>query len=127
MIVGSRVIIDRAIRVRKVLGGGWRQAGVLAAAALYALDHQVERMSEDHNHANMMVNTINAHGQGKFTVVSSGVMTNLVLIRVDPSVATPDAVVAKLEAGIYWIVNLLHWCSLHHIVSAEINEKVGFS
>ena len=46
--------MERAIRVRKVLGGGWRQAGVLAAAGLYALDHQVERIKDDHEHANIM-------------------------------------------------------------------------
>ena len=41
VIVGSREMITRAIRVRKVLGGGWRQAGVLAAAGLWALDNMV--------------------------------------------------------------------------------------
>jgi threonine aldolase len=45
---GSREVIARARRVRKMLGGGMRQAGVLAAAALYALDHHVERLADDH-------------------------------------------------------------------------------
>ena len=44
MIVGTREMVTRAIRVRKVLGGGWRQAGILAAAGLWALDNMV---SED--------------------------------------------------------------------------------
>jgi threonine aldolase len=48
---GSRRLIARAHRVRKMLGGGMRQAGVLAAAALHALDHHVERLAEDHAHA----------------------------------------------------------------------------
>ena len=47
-LVGSRDFIHRAHRVRKMLGGGMRQAGVLAAAALHALDHHVERLAEDH-------------------------------------------------------------------------------
>ena len=46
VIVGSREMITRAIRVRKVLGGGWRQAGVLAAAGLWALDNMVSGQSE---------------------------------------------------------------------------------
>ena len=46
--VGPREFIARARRVRKALGGGLRQAGLLAAAALYALDHHVERLTEDH-------------------------------------------------------------------------------
>ena len=45
---GSKALIARAHRIRKMLGGGMRQAGSLAAAALYALDHHVERLTEDH-------------------------------------------------------------------------------
>lgn len=48
VLVGPREFIARARRVRKALGGGLRQAGLLAAAALYALDHHVERLTEDH-------------------------------------------------------------------------------
>lgn len=48
VLVGSKEIITKAIRVRKVLGGGMRQAGFLAAAAIYALDHHLERLSDDH-------------------------------------------------------------------------------
>ncbi|HEY8973747.1 MAG TPA: low-specificity L-threonine aldolase, partial [Burkholderiaceae bacterium] len=47
-LVGSRELIGRARRVRKMAGGGMRQAGLLAAAALHALDHHVERLAEDH-------------------------------------------------------------------------------
>ena len=45
---GSRELIAKALRWRKVLGGGLRQSGVLAAAALYALDHHVDRLADDH-------------------------------------------------------------------------------
>jgi threonine aldolase len=51
ILVGDAEIIDRAHRFRKMLGGGMRQVGVLAAAALYALDHHVERLAEDHDRA----------------------------------------------------------------------------
>lgn len=51
ILVGTADVIDRAHRYRKMLGGGMRQAGVLAAAALYALDHHVERLREDHRRA----------------------------------------------------------------------------
>jgi threonine aldolase len=51
VLVGSRALIDVAHRWRKVLGGGMRQAGVLAAACLYALDHNVERLADDHANA----------------------------------------------------------------------------
>jgi threonine aldolase len=51
---GSRELIARARRFRKMLGGGMRQAGVLAAAASYALDHHVERLAEDHANARLL-------------------------------------------------------------------------
>jgi len=51
VLVASKTLIDVAHRWRKVLGGGMRQAGVLAAACLYALDHNVERLAEDHDNA----------------------------------------------------------------------------
>jgi threonine aldolase len=51
VLAGSAEFIDRAHRYRKVYGGGMRQAGIIAAAALYALDHHVERLHEDHTRA----------------------------------------------------------------------------
>ncbi len=51
LLAGSRAFIDRARRFRGMFGGGMRQAGVIAAAALYALDHHRERLAEDHAHA----------------------------------------------------------------------------
>ncbi len=51
VLCGSRALIERARRVRKMAGGGLRQAGLLAAAALHALDHHVLRLAQDHAHA----------------------------------------------------------------------------
>src|SRR3954468_23513751 len=51
VLVGSRPLIERAHRLRKMLGGGMRQAGILAAAGLHALQHNVERLAEDHANA----------------------------------------------------------------------------
>jgi threonine aldolase len=51
VLVGSKALLQGAHRWRKVLGGGMRQSGVLAAACLYALDHNVERLAEDHANA----------------------------------------------------------------------------
>ncbi|KVN49859.1 threonine aldolase [Burkholderia territorii] len=51
VLVGNRALIERAQRWRKVLGGGMRQSGILAAACLYALDHNVERLADDHANA----------------------------------------------------------------------------
>lgn len=54
VLVGSTTFVAEARRLRKRLGGGMRQAGVLAAAALYALEHHLERLVEDHRHARML-------------------------------------------------------------------------
>jgi threonine aldolase len=51
VLVGSAALIDKARRWRKVTGGGWRQAGMLAAACVYALDHHVARLADDHARA----------------------------------------------------------------------------
>ena len=51
LFLGSKALIDKARRWRKVLGGGMRQAGMLAAAGQYALEHHVTRLAEDHDNA----------------------------------------------------------------------------
>src|SRR5262249_33103254 len=57
-LAGPRDFVIRARRVRKLLGGGMRQAGVIAAAALYALDHHVQRLADDHRHAQLIAAAI---------------------------------------------------------------------
>ena len=54
LVAGNADVIDRARASRQMLGGGMRQAGVLAAAGLYALDHNVDRLSEDHANARLL-------------------------------------------------------------------------
>lgn len=61
VLVGSHEFIQEAHRSRKVLGGGMRQAGVLAAAGLHALDHHAARMEQDHAHATLLGQTLAAH------------------------------------------------------------------
>jgi threonine aldolase len=54
VLLGTKEAISKARRVRKLLGGGMRQAGYLAAAGLYALDHHISRLREDHKHASQL-------------------------------------------------------------------------
>ena len=58
VLLGTKRDIDRARRIRKVFGGGMRQAGFLAAAGLYALDHHIDRLAEDHRHARELAETL---------------------------------------------------------------------
>ena len=64
VLVGGKDFIVRARRWRKVVGGGMRQAGILAAAGIYALSHHVERLAEDHQKAARIAELVNARFQG---------------------------------------------------------------
>ncbi|MEI6482019.1 MAG: low-specificity L-threonine aldolase [Betaproteobacteria bacterium] len=75
---GSKELIQKAHRARKMLGGGMRQSGVLAAAALHALDHHVQRLSDDHGLAKRLADGL--HGLPGLTVRSA--QTNIVFVDV---------------------------------------------
>jgi threonine aldolase len=81
VIVGSREFVTRARRMRKLLGGGMRQVGVLAAAGLLALDRMVDRLAEDHAHARRLAEGL--AGIRGIRVDLSRVQTNIVIFRVD--------------------------------------------
>jgi threonine aldolase len=60
VLIGNEALMKNAIRVRKVLGGGMRQVGFMAAAGLYAMDHQVTRLKDDHQNAKEIAETLEA-------------------------------------------------------------------
>jgi threonine aldolase len=84
ILVGSREFIERARRWRKMVGGGMRQAGILAAAGIYALQNHVERLAKDHEHARMLSEALN--GIDELTVDMQAVETNMVFVSVDREV-----------------------------------------
>ena len=81
---GSRDLIARAHRLRKMLGGGMRQAGVLAAAALHALDHHVRRLADDHAHARRLADGL----AGLPGVQAQPPQTNILFVDLAPDKAT---------------------------------------
>ncbi len=96
-LAGSRDAISDAHRLRKLLGGGMRQVGVIAAAALYALENHVERLSEDHAHAQILADAF-ASTEG-FALESGPVETNLVWVTVNPSMGTAADVAAYMRCA----------------------------
>ncbi len=92
VLVGSAELIARAHRWRKMLGGGLRQAGVLAAACLYALEHNVDRLAEDHANARLLAEGLG--GIAGVTVLSQD--TNMVFVQVEPALC--DGLTAALDA-----------------------------
>ena len=94
-LVGPRDFIARAHRIRKMLGGGMRQAGVLAAAALHALDHHIARLAEDHAHARALAEGL----QGLPGVTVQPPQSNILFVDLAPEKAA--GVVDRLrEAGV---------------------------
>jgi threonine aldolase len=96
ILVGSKEDIRRARRVRKLLGGALRQAGIVAAAAEYALDHHVERLAEDHANARQLAEII-AKIRG-LRINVDAVETNLVFFDVDPSLGYASQLASALES-----------------------------
>jgi threonine aldolase len=92
VLLGSKDMIKEARRVRKVFGGGMRQAGYLAAAALYALENQVERLADDHAMAQRMGDVLDHLPWVKAIMP---IETNIIIF--EPTVAVPD-LLAKLDA-----------------------------
>jgi threonine aldolase len=92
-LVGSKELIARAHRIRKMLGGGMRQAGVLAAAALHALDHHVERLADDHANARLLAEGL----QGLDGVAVMPPQSNIVFVDVVPGKAR--GLVERLKAA----------------------------
>ena len=113
ILAGPRETIDRARHRRKMLGGGMRQAGVLAAAAVYALDHHLARLADDHRRALALANGIAACAP--FELDPGRVETNLVYIPI-----TAGSMQAGRDA-IYWEARFVEAGLLCY---AEGNDRV---
>ncbi|MBN2022038.1 MAG: aminotransferase class I/II-fold pyridoxal phosphate-dependent enzyme [Pirellulales bacterium] len=93
-LVGTREAMAEARRHRKLLGGAMRQAGVIAAAALYALENNVERLAEDHANARRLADAIRSMPRLRLTAEAFD--TNLVFFDVDPAWGTAAELSAAL-------------------------------
>jgi len=89
VIAASAEFIRQALRYRKMFGGGMRQAGILAAAGIYALEHNVERLAEDHQHAKLLAERISS-ARG-LRLNPQEVETNIFFLQLDPTEASLDA------------------------------------
>jgi threonine aldolase len=97
MLVGSREVIDRARVYRKALGGGMRQAGVLAAAGLIALEEMPARLGEDHANAKLLARCM--AGMSGISIDAELVQTNIVILDLLPDLGlNADELVSRLKA-----------------------------
>jgi threonine aldolase len=97
LLLGNTEIIKQTRRFRKLMGGGWRQAGFLAAAGIYALDHHVERLREDHRRAKEAGKLIS-----KLSYVKDiyPIETNIIIFELDDTITAIEFVQKMNEKGI---------------------------
>jgi threonine aldolase len=95
MIVGSRDFIDRALPVRRLLGGGMRQVGVLAAAGIIALEKMTRRLAEDHENARVLARGLASIPGVK--IDSERVQTNIVIFDISDTGTTTAELSARLK------------------------------
>ena len=89
VLLGSKETIRKARKLRKVFGGGMRQAGFLAAAGIYALDHHIDRLAKDHQHALALADVLNSVSYVKSVMP---VETNIVVFEVAPGFTAQEIV-----------------------------------
>jgi threonine aldolase len=126
VLCGSAELIREARRLRRRLGGGMRQAGILAAAGLYALEHNISRLEADHANARRLAQLL--AGLGSVEVDPSRVETNI-LFTGFPGVAT-DTVAKFRQAGVLVNAegarsNIVRWVCHLDITPADVEEAVA--
>jgi len=120
ILAGPAPLIERARRFRTAMGGAWRQAGLLAAAGLHALDHHVARLADDHAHARVLADAVRRNP--RFRLLGEPETNIVVWELADP--ARWSQTTALLEA---WRTQGL-WLGLidgHHVIRAVTHLDVG--
>jgi threonine aldolase len=120
LIAGTRDFITRAHRLRKMIGGGMRQAGILAAAGLYALDHHVARLSEDHVHLRRLTSALSriAH----LECDPDAYPTNIAYVRVSKPGWTAATLVERLKNEAV-LVNAVSADQIRVVTHLDVSEQ----
>jgi threonine aldolase len=125
LLCGSKNFVERARKYRKMLGGGMRQAGVLAAAGIVALETMVNRLAEDHTNAKRLAQGL-ARIKG-ITLYQDDVPTNIVMFALSPELSTSEFIEALLKSGVKVSSrggNLFRAVTHRMISSSDIDEAV---
>ncbi|HXG38042.1 MAG TPA: low-specificity L-threonine aldolase [Bacteroidota bacterium] len=105
-LAGSKEMVEKARKYRKILGGGMRQAGILAAGALYALEHNIERLREDHEKAKVFAREVSTIPG--FEVDVEAVQSNIVMIEVTKTGNTPAQLLETLRSRGVLLTEMSH-------------------
>jgi threonine aldolase len=131
VLLADKKTIHRALRIRKILGGGMRQVGYLAAAGIYALDHNIERLAEDHRRAKELATVL----QSKDWVATvEPVETNILIFTLTPQVSEAQLIeklkqknilISSMGQGKLRIVTHLDYREVMHTYVIETLEKLA--
>lgn len=103
VLVGSKEHIDKALRIRKVFGGGMRQSGFLAAAGIYAMDHHIERLAEDHQKAEEIGEVLITLD---FIKKVEPIETNIIIFEIDETKMSSAAFLEQLSQNQVSIIGM---------------------
>ncbi|KAB0790350.1 hypothetical protein PPYR_13346 [Photinus pyralis] len=138
VLCGNKGFIHQAKRFRKMLGGGVRQVGILAAAGLVALDEMIDRLQIDHDHAYQIAKAIDDLDSDIIRVDLESVQTNIVIIHLDKrtitaktfleklaTVSETDDIKVSVKASAFNVSRVrlvLHWAITNHDVAEAIRK-----
>lgn len=118
VIAGSQEFVDRARKFRKIFGGGMRQAGILAAAGIYALDNNRERLKEDHAKMKYMAGELVKIPS--LSIDMEAVQTNIVIIGIEKTGKQPAEILALLKSkGV--LLTLGNWMSVRAVTHLDVS------
>lgn len=132
LLVGDKVAIEKALRYRKVLGGGMRQVGYLAAAGIYALEHHIERLPKDHRRAKELGALLELL---PWVQTVEPIETNIILFSVQPHIADTvvieklkqrNILISSLGKGKLRMVTHLDYKEVMHSYVLEVLQKITF-
>lgn len=120
VIVSDRPTVEKLRRFRRMYGGGMRQAGILAAAGIYALDQNISRLKEDHDHARLLANALKQIRT--VSIQPDQVETNIVLFDVMASRRSPAEILADLKKeGV--LVNAVGGTTFRAMTHLDVTSK----
>jgi threonine aldolase len=121
VLVGRQDLIDTARRHRKMLGGGLRQSGLLAAAGLYALDHNVTRLADDHGRAKRLAEGLSRHKALTVSVPD----TNIVWVHAEPEIAERfDAYLEENGIGVIGRYGEQRWVTHLDVTDSDVSHAL---
>lgn len=118
VIAGSKEFVEKARKYRKIFGGGMRQAGVIAAAGVYALDNNRERLKEDHAKMRFLAEELSRISS--LSIDREAVQTNIVIIGVEKTGKEPEEVLALLKSkGV--LLTMGNWMSVRAVTHLDVS------